>query len=115
MKSILALSLMFSVTSVMANTWTYQVNVNGNAGKTKQIDGSKSTFDAGPYYCEVTPVSVANNTEYRSVICSVGSGTVSTGSLCTKKGAKFPSVQYAILNLSGPKNHVNIVVACKFD
>lgn len=115
MKSFFLLTLLILVTPAFANTWSYQVNINGSSGKFKTIDSSKSTFEAGPYYCEVTPVNVDNNTEFRSLNCSVGTGTVSTGGLCTKKGTKFPNVQYAILNLSGPKNHVNIVVACKFD
>lgn len=115
MKSIFSLALLLFVTPVMSNTWSYQVNVNSNKGSEKKIDKSKASFDAGPYYCEVTPVEVRNGTEYRSLICSVGTGTVSTGGLCTKKGSKFPSVQYAILNLNGPKNIVNVVVSCKFD
>lgn len=115
MKFILTLCLLFVFSPAFANTWSYQVNINGNAGKMKTVDSEKSTFEAGPYYCEVTPVNVTNNTEFRSLNCSVGTGTVSTGGLCTRKGSKFPNVQYAILNLSGPKNHVNIVVSCKFD
>jgi hypothetical protein len=114
MKSFLALTLFALMSPAFAVTWTYQVNVNNSQGKVKQIDSSKSSFEAGPYYCEVTPVVVNNNTEFRSLVCSVGSGTVSTGGLCTRKGAKVASVQYAILNLSGPKNLVNVVVACKF-
>lgn len=115
MKSLLALSLSLVISPVFANTWSYQVNINGNQGKVKVIDGGKASFEAGPYYCEVTPMTVNNKTEYRSLVCSAGSGTVSTGGLCTQKGAKFPSVQYAILNLNGPKNTVNVVVSCKFD
>lgn len=99
----------------MANTWTYQVNINGTSGTSKVLDAGKNAFEAGPYDCEVTPVSQGNGTEFRSLICAVGSATVSTGGLCTKKGSKFPSVQYAILNLNGTKNLVTIVVACKFD
>ncbi|MFP5384511.1 MAG: hypothetical protein ACLGHN_00430 [Bacteriovoracia bacterium] len=115
MKSILAVGLCLAMSPVFANTWKYQVNINGNKGAVKKIDSSKSKFDAGPYYCEVTPVTVSNNTEYRSLVCAVGSGTVSTGGLCTQKGSKFPSVQFAILNLNGPKNVVNVVVSCEFD
>lgn len=115
MKSLLALSLMFVMSPVFANTWGYQVNINGSQGKVKEIGAGKATFEAGPYYCEVTPIVVNNQTEYRSLICTIGAGTVSTGALCTQKGAKFPSVQYAILNLNGPKNLVNVVVSCKFD
>jgi hypothetical protein len=114
MKSILTAFILVFTVPAFANTWSYQVNINGNQGSEKKIDSSKSSFDAGPYYCEVTPVDVKDNTEYRSLTCSVGSGTVSTGGLCTRKGSKFPSVQYAILNLNGPKNVVNIVVSCKF-
>jgi hypothetical protein len=115
MKSFSFLTFLFLASSAFANTWTYQVNVNGSGSSPKKIDSAKSSFEAGPYYCEVTPVSVQNDTEYRTLVCSVGSGTVSTGGLCTKKSAKFASVQYAILNLAGPKNVVNVVVACKFD
>jgi hypothetical protein len=115
MKPIFFFSLLFLATSVSANIWSYQVNVNGQAGKTKMMNSSKSTFEAGTYDCEVSPLVVKNETEYRTLLCTMGSGTVSTGGLCTRKGAKFPSVQYAILNLSGPKSHVNVVVACKFE
>lgn len=114
MKSLIATSLLFFAFNASAVTWTYQVNVNNAPGVAKGIDGGKSSFDAGPYYCEVTPVVVSNNTEYRSLVCSVGTGTVSTGGLCTRKGSKVPSVQYAILNLNGPKTLVNVVVSCKF-
>lgn len=115
MKFITALLLLFVMSPVFANSWTYQVNINGDSGKVKAIDGSKATFEAGPYLCEVTPIVVNNNTEYRSLVCSVGAGTVGTGGLCTQKKSKFSSVQYAILNLNGPKYNVNVVVACKFD
>ena len=115
MKSFFALVLFLVMSSAFANTWTYQVNQNNSTGSAKRIDNGKTSFDAGPYYCEVTPVTVNNNTEFRSLVCSVGTGTVSTGALCTRKGTKVASVQYAILNLNGPKNLVNIVVACKFD
>lgn len=114
MKSFLAFLLTFMMTSAFANTWRYQVNINGNQGPAKTIENGKSSFDAGPYYCEVTPVLEKNQTEYRSLTCAVGTGTVSTGGLCTQKGAKFASVQYAILNLNGPKNVINIVVSCDF-
>lgn len=115
MKFLFVLMLSLFSFSSMANSWTYQVNINGANGSQKKIDNGKNSFEAGPYYCEVTPVSESNGTQYRSLVCSVGTGTVSTGGLCTKKGAKFPSVQYAILNLNGPKNIVNVVVACKFN
>jgi hypothetical protein len=115
MKSFLALVLFLIMSPAFAVTWTYQVNINNSNGSAKRIDSSKTSFDAGPYYCEVTPVVVTNNTEYRSLVCSVGTGTVSTGGLCTRKGTKVASVQYAILNLNGPKTLVNIVVSCKFD
>lgn len=114
MKLLLTLLLALTTSGAFAVSWSYQVNVNGKAGASKAIDGGKATFDAGPYYCEVTPVKVNNNTEYRTLTCSVGSGTVSTGGLCTQKGSKFASVQYAILNLNGPKTLVNVVLSCQF-
>ena len=109
------ITLFFASFSAYANIWTYQVNVNSSNGTVKNIDAGKNTFEAGPYYCEVSPVTVKNNTEYRSLACSVGVETVSTGGLRTRKNTKFPSVQYAILNLNGTKNLVNIVVACQFN
>lgn len=115
MKKLMTVFMMIFLSPVFANTWSYQVNVNGNQGKATVIDASKNSFEAGPYYCEVTPVVMNNNTEYRSLVCSAGTGTVSTGGLCTVKGSKFPSVQYAILNFAGPKHQVNVVVSCKFD
>lgn len=115
MKSIFVFCLFLLTLPAFAVTWTYQVNVNNAPGSVKKIDSDKTSFDAGPYYCEVTPVIVNNNTEFRSLVCSVGTGTVSTGGLCTRKGTKVASVQYAILNLNGPKNLVNVVVSCKFD
>lgn len=115
MKFLLSICLLLIMAPAFAVSWSYQVNINGSPGSMKNIDSSKSTFDAGPYYCEVTPVVVNNNTEYRSLVCSVGTGTVSTGGLCTRRGTKVASVQYAILNLNGPKNVVNVVVSCKFD
>ena len=114
MKFLSGLILFFSLTPAFAVTWTYQVNINGKQGTVKTIDDSKTSFDAGPYYCEVTPMVLNNNTEFRSLVCSVGTGTVSTGGLCTRSNSKTASVQYAILNLNGPKNVVNVVVACKF-
>lgn len=114
MKWFLMIFLSMFTMSAFANVWTYQVNINSDRGTPKRIDESKSKFDAGPYYCEVTPVTINNGTEFRSLVCSVGTGTVSTGALCTKAGSKFPSVQYAILNLAGPKHVVNVVVACEF-
>jgi hypothetical protein len=114
MKSLFAIGLFLVMSPVFAVTWSYQVNVNNSAGVAKTMDATKNSFDAGPYYCEVTPVTVSNNTEYRTLVCSVGTGTVSTGGLCTRKGSKVASVQYAILNLTGPKNIVNVVVSCKF-
>ncbi|GEM_PF-3298034 len=115
MKILLSMFLLLSTLPAMALTWTHQVNINGAQGKVKKMDAGKNSFEAGPYYCEVTPVILNNNTEFRSLVCAVGSGTVSTGGLCTRKAAKVASVQYAILNLNGPKNSVNVVVACKFD
>ncbi len=115
MKSLISIFLLLCSFPLFANTWSYQVNINGSTGSVKKLDSGKTSFEAGPHYCEVTPVTEANNTEYRSLVCSVGSGTVSTGGLCTRKGAKFASVQYAILNLNGPKNVVNVVVSCKFN
>lgn len=115
MKSLIAILLSSLSFSLFANTWSYQVNINGASGAVKKLDAGKNSFEAGPYYCEVTPTTEANSTEYRTLVCSVGTGTVSTGGLCTKKGAKFASVQYAILNVNGPKNVVNIVVSCKFN
>ena len=115
MKIFLSLFFLLFMTPAMAITWTYQVNINGAQGQIKKVDAGKNSFEAGPYYCEVTPVVLNNNTEFRSLVCAVGSGTVSTGGLCTREGAKVASVQYAILNLNGPKNSVNVVVACKFD
>ena len=115
MKVLLIFSFLFLLNSAFAVSWSYQVNINGQSGDHKNIDSSKNSFEAGPHICEVTPVFVNNNTEYRSLLCSVGTGTVSTGGLCTIKGSKFASVQYAILNLNGPKDVVNVVVSCKFD
>lgn len=112
---ILFLSLaLLMASNTWAVTWTYQVNINNEQGSTTVINSSKGTFDAGPHYCEITPVVIQNKTEFRTLVCSVGTGTVSTGALCTQKGAKVASVQYAILNLTGPKNLVNVVVACRF-
>jgi hypothetical protein len=111
--SLLVLALSFN--EAIANTWSYQVKVNSEPSKAINIDGGKSSFEAGPHYCEITPITINDNTEFRSLSCSVGSGSVSTGALCTKKGHKFPSVQYAILNLYGAKNLVNVVVSCHFD
>jgi hypothetical protein len=115
MKCLIGFVLLIVMSPAFAISWSYQVNVNGSAGQIKAIDASKSSFDAGPYYCEVTPVVTENNTEFRSLICSIGTGTVGTGGLCTSKSSKTSSVQYAILNLNGPKNIVNVVVSCKFD
>lgn len=114
MKLLLAFFMTMAVSQAFAVSWSYQVNVNGKPAATKDMDAGKVTFDAGPYYCEVTPIKENNLTEYRTLTCSVGSGTVSTGGLCTQKASKFASVQYAILNLNGPKTLVNVVVACKF-
>lgn len=115
MKFFLSLFLLLAASPVLALSWTYQVNINGTPGQMKKVDAGKNSFEAGPYYCEVTPIILNNDTEFRSLICAVGSGTVSTGGLCTREKAKVASVQYAILNLNGPKNSVNVVVACKFD
>lgn len=108
--------LIFALTSpAFAVIWTYQVNVNNNPGAVRTLDSTRKTFEAGNHYCEVTPVVVSNQTEFRSLACAVGTGTVSTGGLCTRRTAKTASVQYAILNLNDPKNVINIVVACKFE
>lgn len=115
MKPFLTLFLFLIMAPAMAVEWSYQVNINGNPGASKKIDSGKNTFEAGPYFCEATPVIVNNNTEFRSLVCAVGSGTVTTGGLCTRKNVKVASVQYAILTLNGPKNSVNVVVSCKFD
>jgi hypothetical protein len=115
MKYLLALCLFGIMSPAFAVTWSYQVNINNTQGGVKKIDSSKNSFEAGPYYCEVTPVTKKDGTEFRTLVCAVGAGTVSTGGLCTKEGAKFPSVQYAILNLNGPKNLVNVVVSCSFN
>ena len=115
MKALIAMSLLFLAHSAFAVTWTYQVNVNGNPGTARKIDATRTTFEAGAHYCEVTPVVVTNGTEYRSITCGVGASTVSTGGLCTRKGVKVASVQYAILNINSPKQAINVVVACQFD
>lgn len=114
MKSILAICLLLTMIPAWGVSWSYQVSINNNPGAIQPMDASKKSFDAGAYYCEVTPVTVQNNTEFRTLVCSVGAGTVSTGGLCTRKGSKVASVQYAILNINGPKNLVNIVVSCSF-
>jgi hypothetical protein len=113
MKSLLLLSFLL-MPQLRANTWSYQVNINGNPGKINAIDEGKASFEAGSHFCEVTPVTVLNKTEYRTLVCSFGAGTVSTGGLCTQKGVKVPSVQYAILNLNGPKNQVSVTASCLF-
>ena len=115
MKFIFFLVFSFMVSPIFANTWEYEVRINNNVIGNKHLSGGKNSFEAGPYLCEVTPVLLKDNTEFRTLICSAGAGTISTGGLCTTKGHKFPSVQYAILNLNVPKNLVNIVVSCKFD
>jgi hypothetical protein len=115
MKISVTLALLFVALPLSANTWSYQVTINDAAGVPKVLDAGKNSFEAGAYFCEVTPVTVNNATEYRSLVCAVGAGTVSTGGLCTRKNHKFPSVQFAILNLNGPKNLVSVVVSCKFD
>lgn len=114
MKALFGLILFTLMNSAFAVTWSYQVNMNGNPGSVKYLDSSRTSFEAGPHYCEVTPVVTSNLTEFRTLTCSVGSATVSTGGLCTQKGAKSASVQYAILTMNGPKNNVNVVVSCKF-
>jgi hypothetical protein len=115
MKTFFIMFFMLLSYSAVANTWLYQVNINNNQGPVKKLNGEKNTFNAGAYYCEVAPVRNEGHTEYRSLTCAVGSGTVSTGGLCTQRGHKFPSVQYAILNLNGPKKLVTVVVSCRFD
>lgn len=98
-----------------ANNWTYQVNINNKKSLVREIFYGKVSFEAGPYVCEVSPISIADNTEYRTLTCSIGTSTVSTGGLCTRKNHKFPSVQYAILNITGAKTFVNVNVACNFE
>ena len=115
MKLPFVISLFFIMMPVYAISWNYQVNVNGKVGGIKKISDAKSTFEAGDYDCLVTPVSVSHSTEYRSLVCNFGTGTVSTGGLCTRREAKNSSVQYAILNLNGPKSSVNVVVSCGLD
>jgi hypothetical protein len=115
MKTILAVALFTYITETPAVTWTYQVNVNNEKGSVKVLDNGINTFKAGPHHCEVSQTDVKNSTEYRSLICGVETISVSTGGLCTQKGSKFSTVQYAILNMTGIKNLVNVVVACKFD
>lgn len=116
MRFILFTSIIFSVANhSVANTWSYQIKVNSDEKASTKLDNGKSSFEAGPHFCEVTPIALTDNTEYRSLSCSVGTGTVSTGALCTRKGHKYPSVQYAILNLYGAKDLVNVVVSCRFD
>ncbi len=107
--------LLLFASSCFANSWSYQVSINNSATALRPLGSGKHALEAGPYDCEVTPISVNNGTEYRTLVCAVGAGTVSTGGLCTRKGHKFPSVQYAILNLNGPKNLVSVSVSCKFD
>ena len=107
--------LILTTSPVFAVKWTYQVNINGNQGAIKNLDSTRKTFEAGNHFCEVTPVIVNNKTEYRSLNCTVGSSSVGTGGLCTRRGAKTASVQYAILNLNAPKHLVNVVVACRFE
>ena len=115
MKMLFALTLFSVLTSAQAVSWTYQVNVNNEKGPATKMDNGLTTFKAGPHKCEVSPTDVKNKTEYRSLSCGVETVAISTGGLCTQKGAKFSSVQYAILNFTGIKNLVNVVVACKFD
>lgn len=115
MKSLFAVLLSLAMSPAFAVVWTYQVNINNNPGAIKNMDDGRSTFEAGNHYCEVTPIVVNNNTEYRTLTCAVGTSTVSTGGLCTRRNSKTASVQYAILNLNSPKVSVNVVVACKFE
>ena len=112
---LLTLIFLSTLTTAHAVTWTYQVNVNNEKGPVTKMDKGQNTFKAGPHKCEVSPTDVKNSTEYRSLSCGVDTVAVSTGGLCTQKCAKFSSVQYAILNFTGVKNLVNVVVACKFD
>jgi hypothetical protein len=115
MKYFFSVILIFIINSAIAVTWTYQVNVNDSKGGSHPLDSGRTIFAAGPHRCEVTPVSVANNTEYRTLNCGLDTYTVSTSGHCTRKGSKFSSVQYAMLDMSGTKNYVNVVVGCKFD
>lgn len=115
MKYLFSVLLFLVMSPAFAVTWTYQVNINSNKGIVKTLDPTRNTFEAGNHYCEVTPVVVNNLTEFRSLNCGVGSGTVGTGGLCTRRGAKTASVQYAILNISDAKNVINVVVACNFE
>ena len=115
MKMILALTFFQVFTSAHAVSWTYQVSMNNEKGAVTRMEKGPTSFKAGPHKCEVSATDVKNNTEYRSLSCGVDTVAVSTGGLCTQKGAKFSSVQYAILNFTGVKNLVNVVVACKFD
>lgn len=114
MKALLGLILLGITSGAFGVTWHYQVNINGAQGTLKQLDSGRTSFEAGTHYCEVTPISVNSMTEFRTLTCGVGSSTVSTGGLCTQKGAKTASVQYAILTMNGTKNNVNVVVSCKF-
>lgn len=102
-------------TTSHAVIWSYQVNTNSTRGPVQTVDSSRVRFEASGYTCEVTPVVVKDKTEYRSLSCGVGTSVVSTGGLCTQKGSKVISVQYAILNISAPKELVNVVVSCRFD
>ncbi len=115
MKTILALAFITFVSDASAVTWTYQVNVNNEKGSVKVLDKGMTSFKAGPHHCEVSQTDVKDSTEYRSLSCGVETISVSTGGLCTQKGAKFSTVQYAILNMAGIKNLVNVVVACGVD
>ena len=114
MKTFFILSHLFLILPAYGVNWKYQVNINGAKGELFEIDDSRNSLDSGPYACEVTPVVLKDNTEYRTLTCAVGSSMVSTGGLCTTKAHKMASVQYAILNMHGPKSFVNVVVSCHF-
>lgn len=115
MKLILGLLVLMISSSSFAVVWTYQVNSANKKGPVRVLETGRVRFDAGFTNCEVTPITVSNNTEYRTLSCAVGASVVSTGGLCTQKGAKFASVQYAILNITGAKELSNVVVACRFE
>lgn len=115
MKTLFGLLLLGMMSPSFAVVWTYQVNTGSKKGAVRLLDSKRNRFDAAGTNCEVTPVTVSNNTEFRTLSCGVGASIVSTGGLCTQKGAKVASVQYAILNITGHKELLNVVVACRFE
>jgi hypothetical protein len=115
MKNLFAITLSLCITSAAhAVSWSYQVNSPNQQGVVHQIDSGRNTFEAGPHNCEVSPISVKNNTEFRTLMCGLDTYSISTGGLCTQKGSKISTVQYAILNVMGPKHSMNVVLSCKF-